>query len=191
MMQLLVRNDAYGFELHRSELIVAHEAAFVDGAKFALGKFDLLFPNKSSTWTFQSYNTFALTAGIPVYHRLYHELMAVIRGFAGHGDPLWFQSWINFHRPEEVLKWHGHRNCVYHGYISIRPHRTKTVFEAYEIANEVGNLYITRQVLKHKVEVVEPFDSPRITIAFDVFNERNIEQIYAENKYVNLSVLPV
>ena len=78
-----------------------------------------------------------------------------------------------------------------HGYISIEPHQTKTLFESYEILNEIGNVYIAPSGQMHKVMVLERFSTPRITIAFDVFNEDNIAQMYKENKHVNLSVMPL
>ena len=190
-MRLLRRDDVHHYELHRCELVVAHQAEFVDGCHRAVAKFRQLFGDKSSTWTFNSYNAFALTAGSVLFWQLYREFAVVVRGYVRHEGPLWFQSWINFHLDHEVLDWHRHRNSVSHGYLSILPHRTKTVFEAYEIVNEVGNLYIAPSEQKHKVVVLEKYTTPRITIAFDIFDERNIAQIHAENKGVNLSVIPL
>jgi hypothetical protein len=190
-MRLLKRDEEHGYELHRSDLIVEHQKEFVELCHLSIYKFKRIFGEKSSTWTFASYNTFAMTAGSVVFHKLYHELQAVIRDFTREEGPIWFQSWLNFHMPSEVLDWHRHRNSVVHGYISIEPHKTKTEFETYEILNEVGNLYIAPSGQKHKVTVLEKFATPRITIAFDVFNEANIAQMYKEGKHVNLSVMPL
>jgi len=190
-MRLLRRDEVNGYELHRSDLIVEHHREFVERSHYAIAKFRHIFGDKSSTWTFGSYNTFAMTAGWVLFYRLYHELVTAIRGFTRDDGPLWFQSWLNFHLENEVLDWHRHRNSVVHGYISIEPHRTKTLFESYEIVNEIGNLYIALSGQMHKVEVLAPYKTPRITIAFDVFNTANIEQMYAENKHVNLSVMPL
>ena len=72
--------------------------------------------------------------------------------------------------PGEVLKWHTHEWPI-HGYISIRPHKTRTVFEDHKVINEVGNIYIGPGHQYHKVEVDEDFDTPRITIGFDLLTE--------------------
>lgn len=190
-MILLHRDEERRYELHRSPLIVEHQREFIEQCYIAHDKFRRLFGDKSSTWTFASYNTFALTAGSLLFHQLYHELVALIRRFARHEDPLWFQSWINFHLPNEVLDWHRHRNSCFHGYLSIVPHRTKTLFEGFEIVNEVGNVYLGPSMVQHKVQVLEPFQTPRITIAYDVFDAANIEQMRREGKSMNLSVLPI
>ena len=72
--------------------------------------------------------------------------------------------------PEDVLPWHDHAWPI-HGYISIRPFNTTTVFEDFEIQNEVGNVYIGPGYMKHKVVVNEPFTTPRLTIGFDLLHE--------------------
>ena len=66
-----------------------------------------------------------------------------------------------------MLNWHSHQ-WDYHGYISIDPKKTRTVFSDYEIKNEVGNIYIGPGDREHKVIVDENFDTPRITLGFDV-----------------------
>jgi hypothetical protein len=190
-MRLLQHDPVHGYELYRSDLIVTHHAAFVERCHYAVDKFKRIFGDKSSTWTFGSYNTFAMTAGSDIFYQLYHELRTLIRHFTKINGPLWFQSWLNFHFENEVLDWHRHRNSIVHGYISIEPHQTKTLFESYEIQNEIGNVYIAPSGQMHKVMVLERFTTPRITIAFDVFNEDNIAQMYKENKHVNLSVMPL
>jgi hypothetical protein len=79
------------------------------------------------------------------------------------------QSWINYHMPQEVLDWHDHA-WPFHGYVSIDPKESKTVFEEYKIHNKIGNIYIGPGSRKHKVEVLERFYSPRITLGFDVLD---------------------
>ena len=46
--------------------------------------------------------------------------------------------------------------------------KTRTVFSDYEIKNEIGNIYIGPGDREHKVIVDENFDTPRITLGFDV-----------------------
>jgi hypothetical protein len=120
-----------------------------------------------TTWSYAKYNFFQMSScNVNCYH-LFIELKKIIREFAGHTRPLWFQSWLNFHTPNQVLNWHNH-DWPFHGYISIDSKKTKTVFEDYEIMNEDGNIYIGLGHKKHKVEVLENYDTPRITIGFDV-----------------------
>jgi hypothetical protein len=106
---------------------------------------------------------------------------------------LWYQSWLNFHKVNEVLDWHNHPECLFHGYISIDPKETETEFESYKIKNEIGNVYIGNGQLKHKVNVLKPFEGYRITIAFDVISEDEINTIY--KKYgkidINTSFIPI
>ena len=85
------------------------------------------FPDKDSTWGYHYYNIFVTTAPSPVFYELYKELNKVIRGYIGDDRPLWMQSWLNFHMSNEVLGWHNHE-WSHHGYISIDPKKTKTVF---------------------------------------------------------------
>ena len=51
------------------------------------------------------------------------------------------------------------------------------MFEDFEVDNEVGKLYIGKPYMKHKVVIEEEFDSPRITIAFDVINLDNYKEL--------------
>ena len=80
-----------------------------------------------------------------------------------------YKIWCNFHDNNAFEHSHNHW-WPYHGYISIRPHNTTTCFEQpqYEIKNEVENIYI-RGFNRHFVRVDEgEFDTPRITIGFNV-----------------------
>jgi hypothetical protein len=93
---------------------------------------------------------------------------------------------------DEVLDWHDHSCCSAHGYVSINPHNTKTVFEDFEVDNEVGKLYIGKPYMKHKVVIEEEFDSPRITIAFDVINLDNYKELRKKFGHnINLSHIPI
>ena len=96
------------------------------------------------------------------------------------------QSWLNYHYPNEVLGWHNHF-WDYHGYICIEPKKTTTVFENYQIENEVGHIYIGPGNREHMVVVNEDFKEPRITLGFDV-------KVYkGEDEYPNdmLSLTPI
>jgi hypothetical protein len=165
--------------------ILAHER-FV----FNYGK---TFNEMSSTWFYKYYNLATLTVGCPLYYKFYIELQKIIRKTVNDDRPLWFQSWLNFHNQDEVLNWHHHPFCLLHGYVSIDPKKTETQFENFKIINEIGKLYIGKSGLKHKVNVLEPFKGKRITIAFDVIEEKHINNnpTITNNLNVNTGFIPV
>jgi hypothetical protein len=70
------------------------------------------------------------------------------------------------------LSWHTHFSR-WHGYVSIDPKKTKTVFRNYEINNEIGNIYFGPGESQHAVEILEDYDGERITIGFDVTDNPN------------------
>lgn len=156
--------------LHKSQNVIDNHEYMVRDLHRVHGHFLNAFPNKDSTWAYGMYNVFAATSPSPVFYELFKELSTHIRTFAGHDNPLWMQSWINYHMPTQVLDWHGH-DWTFHGYISIDPKETKTMFEGYEIKNEIGNIYIGPGYRQHKVEVIEEFNTPRMTLGFDVHDE--------------------
>jgi len=127
----------------------------------------------NSTESYPEYNIFGSLGGSPAGWRLYRELVAGIKRVCGGSKPIWMQAWLNFHMPDEVLDWHTHE-WMLHGYVSIDCKNTRTVFGYngpeidYSIDNEDGNIYIGPGNRWHKVEVLEAYETPRITIAFDV-----------------------
>ena len=157
---------------------------FIEYANLAHERFNFAygtktnFNQKSSTWFYRYYNITSLTVGSNFYYKLFYDLQTLIRKIANHKKPLWYQSWINFHKSNEVLDWHNHKDCIFHGYISIDPKQTETQFENFKIKNEIGNVYIGKPEMLHRVNVLEPFDGNRITIAFDVVDENNINNVY-------------
>ena len=103
------------------------------------------------------------------------------------------QSWLNFHRMDEVLDWHYHSYCSAHGYVSINPMKTKTVFENFEVDNEIGKVYIGKPYMKHKVEVLEKYSDTRITVAFDILklsDYKELKEKFGHNE-INLSQIPI
>lgn len=161
------------YRLYKSQYVVDNQNQLLIEINNAVAVFNREFNGRDSTWDYRFYNTFCLTAPSVVCYNLFTELKKIVREYVGHDRPLWIQSWINYHFPDQVLKWHNH-SWPYHGYISIDPKMTKTVFEGYEITNEVGNIYIGEGNRKHCVEVLETFTTPRITIGFDVTDVPNI-----------------
>jgi hypothetical protein len=155
------------YKVYKSDLVINNQEKLIEDIECAHAYFKRNFGKIDSTWGYAFYNIFSITSPSLIFYQLFQELKMHVRRHIGTPNPLWIQSWANYHYPHEVLDWHGHAWPL-HGYISIRPHNTKTVFEGYEIQNEVGNIYIGPGFRKHKVEVIEPFDLPRITLGFDI-----------------------
>jgi len=156
--------------VHKSQTIIDNQESMIGDLRIAHEYFKQHFPIISKKAVYSQspwYNIFITTSPSPTFYKLYKELNKVVRDYVGHDRPLWMQSWLNFHMPNEVLGWHNHFwSC--HGYMSIDPKKTKTVFKKYEIINEVGNIYMGPGERHHKVEVLEDFDTPRITLGFDI-----------------------
>jgi hypothetical protein len=171
------------YQIHKSQLIIDNQEQMIREIDQSYAYFKRNFGKLSSTWGYAFYNIFALTSPSPVFYQLFQELKTVIRNYMGHDRPLWIQSWANYHMSNEVLDWHDH-NWPHHGYISIRPHKTKTVFKEYEVMNEVGNIYIGPGHRLHKVEVLEEFDTPRITLGYDILEDPGMP-------YEQFSLMPI
>jgi hypothetical protein len=161
------------YKLYKSNTIIDNKIELIKNIYKIKDKICNSLNSNETTWTYDKYNFFQVSSPeINCYH-LYKELKKIIRDFVNHNRPLWFQSWLNFHMPNEVLDWHNHL-WDFHGYISIDSKNTKTIFEDYEIINEEGNIYIGIGNKKHKVEVLKNYDTPRITIGFDVTENNDI-----------------
>lgn len=178
--------------LHQSQYIVDNKDLIFGDIDIAHRLFKTMFPNEDSTWTYNKYNIFALTAPSTAFYNIYKELRTLVRSQLGNDRPLWFQAWVNYHRPEEVLAWH-HHEFDYHGYISLDPKKTNTVFENYTIENKVGQIYFGPGNRYHKVEVLEPFDGHRTTIGFDIHTTPQSPHVrdYIERPFGNMSLMPL
>tara|TARA_B100000902_G_C27174718_1_gene845741 strand:- start:306 stop:941 length:636 start_codon:yes stop_codon:yes gene_type:complete len=134
------------------------------------------------TWSYGRYNIFGVTSPTDVFYQLWEELNEIVYQYTK-ADRLWIQSWMNCDPDHDPLMRH-HHIWPWHGYITIRPHKTRTVFDdgtqnkigntIFEIENEIGNVYIGPGELFHRVVVDEKYseDTPRYTIGFDLNHER-------------------
>ena len=134
---------------------------------------------KDSTWQYKEYNLFSLSSSSEAFWFLWRNIQICIRKHIGDDRPAWMTGWLNYHKHSEVLDWHNHLGSEFHGYVSIDPKKTKTIFKdektkQYEIQNETGLLYIGPSARLHKVEPLEYFDGTRITIAFDVTTTKDV-----------------
>jgi hypothetical protein len=148
--------------------------------------------SKDITWFYNVYNLFTASCGDENYYNLFVSINTAIKEYVNiHNikidNMLYMQSWLNNHSYDEVLKSHNHQ-CPIHGYISIDPKKSKTVFThglddsiIYEIENFPGLLYIGPGKRFHKVENLDKWEGQRVTIAFDLNDE----------KTKNLSFIPI
>ena len=164
---------------------------FIEGAKLAHKRFvfayGVPFNKMSSTWFYRYYNLSTLTVGCPLYYKFFIDLQKQIRKIANHSKPLWYQCWLNFHEQNEVLNWHDHQDCSFHGYVSIDPKNTETEFKNFKIKNETGKMYIGPAYYQHRVNVLKSFYGERITIAFDVCSKKDIENVIKKNNDINVN----
>ena len=180
------------YHLMHSEIIEQNKDEFLYDLDEAHRVFKTVFPDKDSTWNYHTYNIFALTAPSTSWYKLYVELRNFVRSQLGDDRPLWLQSWVNYHKCDEVLDWHGHE-FEYHGYISIDPKKTRTLFEDWTIDNKPGQIYFGPGYVKHKVEVLEPFEGVRTTLGFDVHTTPQNKFItdWVERPFGNQSLIPL
>jgi hypothetical protein len=166
------------YKLYQSDLIVNNHQSFINNCKVCYNFLKKEY-GEDSTWNYYKYNIFSLTSSSLLFYKLYKELNYHIRSFIGDDKPLWIQSWLNYHEGEEVeQKLHSHSHpWDYHGYISIEPQNTTTIFhKGYEIQNKIGQIYIGKgngqnnqnPNLTHYVKINKPYKGLRITIGFDI-----------------------
>ena len=170
------------FQIYESEIIKSRYrniSGFIDMVvsnppqKEILVHQDYIKDGNEYTYNFNKYNVFGLLSTNKDIFDLYCELNAIVYDFLDDQEveynQVWMQSWLNYHDSSELLDWHDHK-WPYHGYITIRPHDTTTIFRDVEIINEVGNVYIGKGYREHcvKLNSEEQFDLNRITLGFDI-----------------------
>lgn len=188
------------YSLYSSDFVIGNQASIVEVSNRSHTLFKNTFKGVfsdrhkekfkfyDSTRSFYCYNIFSLTSGDPYFYVIYQQIVAAIRDRVGDDRPLWMQCWLNYHKENEVLNWHNHdtTHTFLHGYLSVDPKNTVTEFRDFTIENKVGNLYVGRTGLEHRVVVREPYDDIRITLAFDVAECKR-----DNNLMHNLSFIPV
>jgi len=159
--------------LEKFDIVEKNHSEYISAIEAATRKLERIFGVDNYTMYYKKYNIFNITSSNLLMYKLYFELCNMIKKHLG-SKPMWIQSWLNYQSQEEVLPWHNH-DWQYHGYISIQPFNTKTIFEHWEIENKIGQVYLGHGRVPHKVEVVEPFEGKRITIGFDITDVENKE----------------
>lgn len=194
MINLIEDNTEMNYRVYNSEFISNKIMDIRHEGKIHHAKYNSLFKDvsdKGSTWDYKMYNVFSLTAGSSLFYQIYKELLFVIKDYLqdqhslkdDYSSNLWFQSWLNYHKQNEVLDWHDHL-YTFHGYISIDPKDSTTEFEKYSIKNKPGYIYIGPGNRKHRVVVDTPYTDTRITLGFDLL-------IKPDSLPRNLSFIPI
>jgi hypothetical protein len=169
MISLIEDNKEYNYRIYKSDSIINHHKEMMyiinTAHTILMKKYGKI--NPSSTWLYQTYNIFSLVGQSECFHELFKDLISLIKDYLPNENKMWFQSWVNYHKPNEVLDWHNHLWHA-HGYISLDPKETNTVFKNYTIKNEIGNIYVGPGYREHKVEVLNSFEGERVTLGFDV-----------------------
>lgn len=173
MVELIHEDTEYNYRLYKTSLIANNLPILKYQAKATNEKFHKIFGkfSDSSTWGYKMYNFFQISAGSVLFYKLYEDIRHVALEYlkdVPDQEYKWINSWINYHKEDEVLNWHNHIGSYCHGYVSIDPKNSTTEFEGYDIKNEPGLIYIGPSLRKHRVNVHEPFKGERITIAFDI-----------------------
>lgn len=193
MFELARADNFYRYKIYQYPDLIQNQQYFIESAMLALARFEYAYPGADSTWFFRHYNFFQMTAGNSEYHKLYKDLITVIRNYVDSDQPLWLQSWMNFHSQDKVLKRHTHENTICNGYLAVDPKESETVFDDYTIKNQAGQLYIGPNNVFHYVKVLQPYTGPRITLGFDVLDLENYKIM--EKKFgtvdINTGYIPI
>ena len=189
-IELIEQNDDLKIRIYRSHEIIEHKEEFIRQIESSRRSLRAIYPDIDSTWGYNVYNLFAISAGYELFYNLYQDLQTITREFLQTDEPLWMQSWANYQWENDVLDWHTHFDWKCHGYISIEPHDSITMFHGFDIVNEVGNIYIGPTDVPHKVYIKRPLDSPRITCGFDIADMPTLLDMQ-ERDAVNISFMPI
>jgi hypothetical protein len=181
---------------NNQENIIEHCAISVDRIKLSASSMKSVkyeqITGQDMTWWYGMYNIFNISVGSEHFATMYGIITKCANMYFNllkKDTPrqLWMQSWINYHNSSEVLKTHDHRFPV-HGYISIDPQDTETVFvkdgkELYIVDNKPGRIYIGLGKMPHYVRNRNAYLGKRITLGFDF--------VMDPHKLANLGFVPI
>jgi hypothetical protein len=183
----------HNYCMYKCNYIIENKDKFIEDANLAYKRFVFNYPKESSTWFYRYYNVTSLLFGSIYYYNFFINFKKLIRRYSNTNKPLWYQSWLNFDDKNKLLDWHEHKECTFHGYVSIDPKETITEFKQYKIKNKIGNVYIGEANKLHKVSLLKQFEGKRITLGFDIIDDKHVKLLYNKvgNIDVNLSFLPI
>ena len=166
------------YKLYQSSIINSNHPQFLTECDLTFQQISQSINSTNTTWNYNKYNIFNITSSSLLFYKLFQELNHIIRDYLGNNNPVWIQSWLNYHKEKmvpNILPMHSHKE-KYHGYISINPQSTTTLFKnGVEIDNKIGQIYIgpgrnggDDTSWDHYVRVNESYEGSRITIGFDI-----------------------
>ena len=107
MIKCTEKNTKYKYKLYQSSFVQGDLEQFKYDSKLAFANYNRLFGknNTNSTWGYNLYNIFQISAGSLCFYKIFVELREAIFDFIDDDmqDPIWFQSWLNYHKSNEVL----------------------------------------------------------------------------------------
>lgn len=193
-VELLENNKDFRYVLFKSKYIEEHLSEILYQTDIVAKTLQerLESAETNVTWLYKKYNVFSYASGSPAYFEIFKDLNECLSFYCNEYNVptqnLWMRNWLNYHDHSEVLQLHDH-DVMAHGYISIEPRFTETVFvddydvERYKIINKAGQIYLGPGRRKHYVKNLEVYSEKRITLGLDL--ETNMMP------GVNLGCLPV
>lgn len=183
--------EEHKYKIYKSSTIVEHHDRILEASIAIRGSLIEYLSTgddiaTTTTWNHHRYNIWTHSmAEDPIFFSVWKDLIEIIKANVPEGAKgAWIQSWLNYDTYESVesnLKHHAH-SCPIHGFVSIDPQKTKTVFDNWEIDNEIGNIYIGLGKWFHHVENTGEYNEPRVTIGFDViFGDEPPEEGWTED----------
>jgi len=186
----MIINHQHKYSIFKYEPLINNQNYFINDIK--TGRQFLMKELKTDdlTWMYEKYNIFSILSGSHYFWNLFKNLGVCIQKHILETlqqelpKNMWVQSWLNFHTKDQLLKKHNHADNgkgFMHGFISIEPQNTKTIFydnyedkeSIYHINNKVGNIYIGDGNKWHEVISNNDFDGDRITLGFDVMTRNS------------------
>lgn len=189
-LTLIDQGENPKYRVYSSSEIINNKEEFVREIESSRNSLKTIYPDIDSTWGYNVYNLFAVSAGYEMFYNLYKDLQYIVRDYLQTDEPLWMQSWANYQYENDVLDWHAHFDWACHGYISIEPQDSITMFQGFEIENKVGNIYIGPSDVQHKVYVKNPYEGHRITCGFDI-GTKDVLLDMQERNAINISFMPI
>lgn len=189
-LTLIEQGESPRYKIYRSSEIVDNKEEFIREIESSRNSLKSIYPDIDSTWGYNVYNLFAISAGYEMFYNLYKDLQFIVRDYLQTDEPLWMQSWANYHYENDLLDWHAHFDWACHGYISIDPKDSVTMFENFEIENKVGNIYIGPSDVQHKVYSNSQYEGHRITCGYDIGTKETLLAMQERNA-INISFMPI
>ena len=192
-MKVVETNDKLLYNLYEIEYIAENQEDIVKDCFTAVKKINEFVEaetiNKDTTWYYTRYNVFSIMPGNIHFFKIFKELQKCVKHYFNYNkisfeEQLWIQSWLNHHTHDTVLSRHNHWSPV-HGYLSINPQDTETVFyhndfdtsEMFAVQNRPGLVYLGPGKREHSVRNLKEYEGTRFTIGFDIDDNDSTEHL--------------